>query len=105
MGRYKIAIDIGGTFTDGVMLDVETGMIWLEKSLTTPSDPGEAVTRVAGALLAQRAREAGVVTRQAGGPDISSASSNSSNFAVTPLNAVAKRSSVAVSPVTLRIAM
>lgn len=54
MGRYKIAIDIGGTFTDGVMYDVETGMIWLEKSLTTPSDPGEAVSRVAGALLARK---------------------------------------------------
>ena len=53
MGHYKIAIDIGGTFTDGVMFDVETGKIWLEKSLTTPSDPGKAVTQVAGALLAR----------------------------------------------------
>ncbi len=52
MSRYKLAIDIGGTFTDGVMHDAETGMIWLEKSLTTPTDPGDAVTTVARALLA-----------------------------------------------------
>ncbi|MFY0611346.1 MAG: hydantoinase/oxoprolinase family protein [Hyphomicrobiaceae bacterium] len=52
MSRYKIAIDIGGTFTDGVMYDSNSGAIWLEKSLTTPADPGEAVSKVAKALLA-----------------------------------------------------
>ena len=59
MSRYKIAIDIGGTFTDGVMHDAETGAIWLEKSLTTPADPGEAVSKVAGALLAGTAQSGG----------------------------------------------
>ena len=53
MSRFKIAIDIGGTFTDGVMYDAATGTIWLEKSLTTPADPGEAVSKVCGALLAR----------------------------------------------------
>ena len=56
MSRFKIAIDIGGTFTDGVMYDMESGTIWLEKALTTPSDPGEAVSQVAGALLARKIR-------------------------------------------------
>ncbi|MGI9475409.1 MAG: hydantoinase/oxoprolinase family protein [Hyphomicrobiaceae bacterium] len=51
MSRYKIAIDIGGTFTDGVMYDAVSGAIWLQKSLTTPADPGEAVSTVAKALL------------------------------------------------------
>ena len=54
MNRYKIAIDIGGTFTDGIMHDAETGTIWLEKALTTPADPGEAVSKVAHALLVQK---------------------------------------------------
>ena len=54
MSHFKIAIDIGGTFTDGVMYQVDTGAIWLEKALTTPTDPGEAVSHVAGALLARK---------------------------------------------------
>jgi len=58
MNRYKIAIDIGGTFTDGVMYDSDSGAIWLEKSLTTPADPGEAVSKVAKALLAGAATAA-----------------------------------------------
>ncbi len=50
----RIAIDVGGTFTDGVLLDPETGEIWLAKSLTTPADPGEGLGRVAESLLAAR---------------------------------------------------
>ncbi|MGI9411167.1 MAG: hydantoinase/oxoprolinase family protein [Hyphomicrobiaceae bacterium] len=59
MSRFKVAIDIGGTFTDGVMYDAETGAISLAKSLTTPADPGEAVSRVAGALIESKARADG----------------------------------------------
>ncbi|TDD34605.1 hydantoinase/oxoprolinase family protein [Actinomadura sp. KC06] len=39
----RIGTDIGGTFTDFVVLDVETGQITLEKRLTTPDDPSRAV--------------------------------------------------------------
>lgn len=42
MGR-RVAIDIGGTFTDFVGLDEETGEITLEKALTTPHDFAEGV--------------------------------------------------------------
>ena len=59
MSRFKIAIDIGGTFTDGVMYDAQTGAISLAKSLTTPTDPGEAVSKVASALIAGNARADG----------------------------------------------
>ncbi len=48
----RIAIDIGGTFTDGVLLDPETGGIRLAKALTTPADPGEGLAQVAMDLLA-----------------------------------------------------
>lgn len=43
MTRYRIGIDIGGTFTDFVMEDVERGTLTLGKTLTTPGDPSDAV--------------------------------------------------------------
>lgn len=36
--RLRFAIDNGGTFTDMVVLDEETGEFWLEKAPTTPSN-------------------------------------------------------------------
>jgi len=41
MPRYRIGLDIGGTFTDLVMVDDATGEIRLHKVLTTPDDPAE----------------------------------------------------------------
>ena len=38
-GRYRCAFDIGGTFTDFALLDLETGAVTLHKSLTTSADP------------------------------------------------------------------
>ena len=43
--RYRLGFDIGGTFTDFVLLDGKTGEVRLHKCLTTPDDPS------AGALL------------------------------------------------------
>src|SRR6516164_5418677 len=37
--RYRIGFDIGGTFTDFVLLDTERNDIRLHKCLTTPADP------------------------------------------------------------------
>src|SRR5580658_180231 len=37
--RYRIGFDIGGTFTDFILLDTERTEIRLHKCLTTPSDP------------------------------------------------------------------
>jgi N-methylhydantoinase A len=37
--RFRIGVDIGGTFTDLVMLDVQSGRLYNEKVLTTPADP------------------------------------------------------------------
>jgi len=39
----QIGTDIGGTFTDFVALDAATGQVWLEKTLTTPSEPSQGV--------------------------------------------------------------
>src|SRR4051794_34632722 len=41
----RVAIDIGGTFTDFVVLDAETGRFRVGKVLTTPANPVEAVVR------------------------------------------------------------
>lgn len=40
---YRIAVDIGGTFTDFALLDADSGRIEIHKRLTTPHDPSEAV--------------------------------------------------------------
>ncbi len=38
-GRYRIGFDIGGTFTDFILLDIDRSEIRLHKCLTTPRDP------------------------------------------------------------------
>ncbi len=37
--RFRLAVDVGGTFTDGVLIDEATGTVWAEKLPTTPADP------------------------------------------------------------------
>lgn len=41
--QFRIGCDIGGTFTDFVLLNESSGEVFLEKCLTTPSDPGQGV--------------------------------------------------------------
>jgi N-methylhydantoinase A len=40
---FRLGIDIGGTFTDLVLLEEATGGVTIHKLLTTPKDPAEAV--------------------------------------------------------------
>ena len=40
---YRLGCDIGGTFTDFVLLNDQTGEIRINKCLTTPKDPSDAV--------------------------------------------------------------
>jgi N-methylhydantoinase A len=58
-GQVRIAVDIGGTFTDGLAVQAPAGRIWVAKTLTTPRDPGEAVTTVIADLLEQVAAAGG----------------------------------------------
>ncbi len=37
--RYRVGLDIGGTFTDFVLLDTVENRIRIHKHLTTPADP------------------------------------------------------------------
>ena len=41
--QYRLGCDIGGTFTDFVLVDDETGEFQINKCLTTPADPSDAV--------------------------------------------------------------
>ncbi|MCC7082964.1 MAG: hydantoinase/oxoprolinase family protein [Burkholderiales bacterium] len=49
----RIAVDVGGTFTDGIAVAAPGDRIWVGKTLTTPSAPGEAVSTVISDLLRQ----------------------------------------------------
>ena len=41
--RYRVGADIGGTFTDLIIVDDQTGQFAIGKVLTTPQDPSQAV--------------------------------------------------------------
>jgi N-methylhydantoinase A/oxoprolinase/acetone carboxylase beta subunit len=38
-GRFRLGVDVGGTFTDFVLVEQATGALFREKCLTTPDDP------------------------------------------------------------------
>jgi N-methylhydantoinase A len=39
MAEYSVGIDVGGTFTDVTIVEMESGQAWLAKVESTPSDP------------------------------------------------------------------
>jgi N-methylhydantoinase A len=43
MADWRLAVDIGGTFTDVVLLDAATGRVVVDKTLTTPAAPLDGV--------------------------------------------------------------
>jgi len=51
-----LGVDIGGTFTDLVLLDPGSGRTWTTKILTTPRDPAAAVLEGLEAILTQAKR-------------------------------------------------
>ena len=61
--RLRVGVDIGGTFTDLILVDDETGAFTVAKSLTTPDDP----SRASRPVLATRSRRG--TASMAGGVD------------------------------------
>ena len=51
--HLRAGIDIGGTFTDLLLVDDASGAFWTGKTLTTPDDPARAVASGLGELLAR----------------------------------------------------
>ena len=48
----RVAVDIGGTFTDATLIDEETGAVSIAKVLTTPADPSEGFMQAVDRALA-----------------------------------------------------
>ena len=48
---WRLAVDIGGTFTDVVLVDASSGTVYVDKTLTTPSNPLDGVRTGVGSLL------------------------------------------------------
>jgi N-methylhydantoinase A len=53
MADWRLAVDIGGTFTDVVLLDGESGKVVVDKTLTTPGAPLDGVRTGVTQLLAR----------------------------------------------------
>ena len=53
--RYRVGLDIGGTFTDFILLDCATGAVRLHKCLTTQHDPAEGALAGLAELVADAA--------------------------------------------------
>ncbi|MFL5802224.1 MAG: hydantoinase/oxoprolinase family protein [Roseiflexaceae bacterium] len=61
-GRYRVGVDIGGTFTDLIVVDDDSGAFAVGKALTTPHDPSRAIETV----LLETLRQAGVAVHEVG---------------------------------------
>ena len=59
--RYRLGIDIGGTFTDFSILDETTGELSGFKSPTVPADPGRGVLEGLRTLVAERGLDPGEI--------------------------------------------
>jgi N-methylhydantoinase A len=59
LSGYRLGVDIGGTFTDFVLEEVASGKLHLGKTLTTPTDPSDAVINGLRSLLASTGVAAG----------------------------------------------
>src|SRR5215471_10810922 len=56
MSRYRVTVDTGGTFSDFVYLDEETGAVSIGKIPSTPDDPSHAILQGIEELIARGAR-------------------------------------------------
>jgi N-methylhydantoinase A len=60
MPRYRVAVDTGGTFSDFVYLNEDTGAVTITKIPSTPDDPSRAILQGVEALIAQGVRSADI---------------------------------------------
>ncbi|MBI4338187.1 MAG: hydantoinase/oxoprolinase family protein [Chloroflexi bacterium] len=56
---YRLAVDIGGTFTDLVVIDETGRQVWSDKVLTTPDDPARGVLHGLSRLMAAHGFQGG----------------------------------------------
>src|SRR5437773_12239004 len=60
MPRYRVTVDTGGTFSDFVYLNEDTGEVSISKVPSTPDDPSRAILAGIEALLAKSVRPADI---------------------------------------------
>jgi N-methylhydantoinase A len=53
MGRHRVTVDTGGTFSDFVFLDEDTGEVSITKVASTPDDPSRAILQGIEAVVAR----------------------------------------------------
>lgn len=51
--RYRLGVDVGGTFTDLLLFDNETGGFWRHKTPSTPHDSSEGILNGVNAITAE----------------------------------------------------
>ena len=51
--RYRLGVDVGGTFTDLLLFDNETGAFWRHKTPSTPHDSSEGILNGVNAITAE----------------------------------------------------
>src|SRR6187431_845088 len=56
---YRLGVDIGGTFTDAILIDEETGAFSISKVSSTPSDPSEGFLHATDRILASAEADPG----------------------------------------------
>lgn len=50
---FRLGVDIGGTFTDAILISEQDGRVWGGKVLSTPNDPSEGFLQVIAEVLAR----------------------------------------------------
>src|SRR5262249_26487741 len=60
MSRYRVTVDTGGTFSDFVYLNEETGEVTISKVPSTPDDPSRAILQGIEALISQGVQPADI---------------------------------------------
>src|ERR1700742_2015781 len=60
MPRYRIAVDTGGTFSDFVYLNEDTGAVSISKVPSTPDDPSRAILQGVETLIGQGVQPADI---------------------------------------------
>ena len=59
--RYRLGVDVGGTFTDLLLFDNETGNFWRHKTPSTPHDSSEGILTGVNAITGQAGVDPGEI--------------------------------------------
>ena len=62
-GKYRLGIDVGGTFTDAMIINEETGEIRIGKVPSTPKDPSIGFLDAVDTILKENNIESPIIDR------------------------------------------